>query len=373
MNVVIPLRGVELSLAAAARQAARIVALVLKQQVDGPVKARSKPCREFVEQVGPRIVLDRVDGVEAQSVEMEFLDPIFGVLDEEVAHRARIRAVEPDRVAPGGFMPAGEEIGRIERQKVPLGTEVVVDDVEQDRDPLPVSRLDEGFEILRPAIACIGSVGKRAVIAPVPAAAEIADRHDLDGCNAELSQMSELRCGSRERAFRRKSAEMELVKHDVVPFAARPGFPPAIGAGIDRLARAVDVVGLKPGRRVRNLAPARQREPIARARAKSFHEGFEEAILPRSHGERRVSSLDHEVDLSLGRGPETKAYPVSLERGAVRPFHSRGLSLRGRESTRFNRHLQASGRRAVPEKTVQRPRGPAPAGLRRDRPCAVLG
>ena len=267
MNVVIPLRGVELSLAAAARQTARVVALVLKQQVDGPAKARSKPCREFVEQIGPRIVLDRVDGVEAQSVEMKFLDPIFGVLDEEVAHRARIRSVELDRVAPGGFMPAGEEIGRIERQKVPLGAEVIVDDVEQDRDPLPVGRLDEGFEILRPAIACIGSVGKRAVIAPVPAAAEIADRHDLDGRDAELSQMSELRCGSRERAFRRKSAEMQLVKHDVVPFAARPGFPPAIGAWIDRLARAVDVVGLKPGRRVRNRAPARQREPIARARA----------------------------------------------------------------------------------------------------------
>ena len=42
MNVVIPLRGVELGLAAAARQAARVVALVLEQQVDGPVKARSK-------------------------------------------------------------------------------------------------------------------------------------------------------------------------------------------------------------------------------------------------------------------------------------------------------------------------------------------
>ena len=98
--------------------------------------------------------------------------------------------------------------------------------------------------------------------------------------------------------------------------------PPAIGGGIDRLARAVDVVGLKPGRRVRNLTPARQRESVARARAKSFHEGFEETILSRSHGERGVSSLDHEVDLSLRRGPETKSYPVSLERGAVRPFHS---------------------------------------------------
>ena len=106
------------------------------------------------------------------------------------------------------------------------------------------------------------------------------------------------------------------------PIRGPPRIPASDRRRIDRLARAVDVVGLKPGRLVRNLTPARQREPIARARAKSFHEGFEEAILSRSHGERRVPSLDHEVDLRLRRRPETKPYPVSLERGAVRPFHS---------------------------------------------------
>src|SRR5262249_3385985 len=151
-------------------------------------KAFAKPLGEFVEQVGPRIILDGVDGVEAQSIEMKFLDPIFGVLDEEVAHGARARSVELDRVAPGRLMPAREEIRRVERNEVSLRAEVAVDDVEQDRDPLPVGRLDKGFEILRSSIACIGSVGKRAVVAPVSMAAEVADRHDLDGANAELRE-----------------------------------------------------------------------------------------------------------------------------------------------------------------------------------------
>ena len=112
VDVVVPLRGVEIGLVAVARQAARIVALVLQEQMDGPREPRAKPRGEFVEQIWPPIILDSVDGVEAKPVEMKFLDPIFGVLGEEVADRAGVRSVKLDRIAPGRFVPAGEEIGR---------------------------------------------------------------------------------------------------------------------------------------------------------------------------------------------------------------------------------------------------------------------
>ena len=69
--------------------------------------------------------------------------------------------------------------------------------------------------------------------------------------------MVELSRGSRERSLRGKGADMELVKHDVVPSAARPGFPPAIAAGIYRLARTVHVFRLKAGRRIGNTLSAR--------------------------------------------------------------------------------------------------------------------
>ena len=42
---------------------------------------------------------DRVHGVEAQAVEVVLLEPVERVVDEEVAHRARLSEV--DRGAPG--------------------------------------------------------------------------------------------------------------------------------------------------------------------------------------------------------------------------------------------------------------------------------
>ena len=134
MDVVVPLRGVELGLVTVARQALRLIVLVFQEEMDGPREPRAKARREFVEQIGPRIILDRVDGVEAQPVEMKLLKPIFGVLDEEIAHGARVGSVKLDRIAPGRLVPAREEIRRIEPKEIPLGTEVVVNDVKQHRD-----------------------------------------------------------------------------------------------------------------------------------------------------------------------------------------------------------------------------------------------
>ena len=87
MDVVVPLRAVEIGLVPVARQALRNIVLVFQNEVDGPREPRAKARRKFVDEIGPRIILDRVDGVEAKPVQMKLLEPIFGVLDEEVAHR----------------------------------------------------------------------------------------------------------------------------------------------------------------------------------------------------------------------------------------------------------------------------------------------
>ncbi len=202
--------------------------------MDGPGDPRANAHGEFVKQIWPRIVLDGVDGVESKPVEMKLLNPIFGVLDEEVAHRPRVGSVELDRIAPGRFVSAGEETGRVEGQEIPLGTEVVVNDVQQHCDPAFVRGLDESPEVVRSSVACVRSVKKGSVIAPVPAALEVTDRHDLDGRHPKVREVVQLESSARKRALRRKSADMEFVKHHVVPFAACPGLAPAICAWVYR-------------------------------------------------------------------------------------------------------------------------------------------
>ena len=82
-------------------------------------------------------------GVEPQAVEVEFLEPVQRVVDEEFAHRAARVAVEVDRRAPRRVVLGGEELRRVGVQPVAVGTEVVVDDVEQHAEAARVRRVDE--------------------------------------------------------------------------------------------------------------------------------------------------------------------------------------------------------------------------------------
>src|SRR5208283_4362883 len=94
MDVVVPLRRIVKRFAILPNEPAGLVVLVLEQQVDRPLEARPDAFGELVVDIGPRVVLDGVDGVEPQPVEMELVEPVFGVLDDEVAHRTRGRTVE---------------------------------------------------------------------------------------------------------------------------------------------------------------------------------------------------------------------------------------------------------------------------------------
>ena len=81
-----------------------------------------------------RLVEDLLCRVQPQPVEMVFVDPIAGIGEEKIAHRSGIGAIEIDRLAP--FV--GVAVGQISRRErfeiVPVRAEMVVDDVEDDRD-----------------------------------------------------------------------------------------------------------------------------------------------------------------------------------------------------------------------------------------------
>jgi hypothetical protein len=77
-------------------------------------------------------------------------------------------------------------------ERPPVGAvraEVVVDDVEHDAQTVAMGCVDEAAQLLGPAIGASGRPPIDAVIAPVPPAREVGDRHQLDRGDAEPGQL----------------------------------------------------------------------------------------------------------------------------------------------------------------------------------------
>ena len=79
---------------------------------------------------------------------MKFVDPVRRIGGHELPHRRRI-VVEVDRLAPFGPVAAREIRRRELTEEIAVRPEVVVDDVEDDGDPMPVRRVDEPSQVVR--------------------------------------------------------------------------------------------------------------------------------------------------------------------------------------------------------------------------------
>ena len=220
-------------------------------------------------------VLDGVDGVEAQPVEAVLLEPVEGIVDEEVAHRPAVLAVEVDGGAPGRVPVGVEEALGEGVEVVPLGAEVVIDHVEEDHHLQLVGRVDQRLQLLRPPVDRIRREDGDAVVAPVPRPGKVGDRHQLDGGDAQILEVAEPVGDALVRAFRREGADVQLVEDRVLP---RPPGPvrmlPGVGVRVDHLARAMDVVRLEARHRIRRLQVAVDLEAVAGAGADALDGGF---------------------------------------------------------------------------------------------------
>jgi hypothetical protein len=83
---------------------------------------------------------------------MIFVDPIAGIGEKELAHRTAVGTVEIDRIAPFVLVAVGEIGLREAAEVIPVRPEVVVDDVEDNRDAVPVRAIDKAAELVRTAV-----------------------------------------------------------------------------------------------------------------------------------------------------------------------------------------------------------------------------
>ena len=121
------------------------------------------------------VVVDGVDGIEPQTVELEFSDPIDGVLDHELANRSRPLAIVIYAIAPWRLVMLGEE-RRIGRHVVAVRPEVIVNHIEEHADSPLMGGVHEGHEIFRPPVTTVRSIGQHSIVAPPVATREIVER-----------------------------------------------------------------------------------------------------------------------------------------------------------------------------------------------------
>ncbi len=109
----------------------RIVEIALRDQVKGAaggIRFAVHGFGQLFQEGTRRLVDDAVDRVEAERVDMILPDPVAGVLDEEAPHVVAPGAVDVQCRTPRrlvGVAEVGGEVGQV----IPLGAEVVVDDV----------------------------------------------------------------------------------------------------------------------------------------------------------------------------------------------------------------------------------------------------
>jgi hypothetical protein len=80
--------------------------------------------------VGLRRIADILGGIEPEPIEVVFFNPVARILHEKLPYRLAVRAIEIDGLAPLILVPVGEVIGREGLQKVTVGPDVVVDNVQ---------------------------------------------------------------------------------------------------------------------------------------------------------------------------------------------------------------------------------------------------
>ena len=310
VEVVVPERVQPVAAAIRRTHQLRLLRLVLGDQERRALAARlAHAPRDRRHQMFGRGVVDLLGRVQAQAVEVEFVDPVGGVLDEQLARRAGVVAVEVQRRAPLVRVAIGEVVGREAREIVPVGADVVVDHVEDHAQAQPVRGVDEAAQIVGAAVEPRRRPQVDAVVAPAEAAGEFRERHELDQRDAEVAQIRQPLRRRRVGPGLGEGADVQLVDHLAARAAAAPlAVAPGERARIDHLRRPVRPLGLKARRRIGvDLAVVVELEAVAIARAQAAHQAREVAAgFGRQRRRRRQLRAMTDDDAPAARRPDAQ-------------------------------------------------------------------
>ena len=272
--------------------------------------------------VVPVAIANIDDGIETQAVQPVLVEPEQRVVADVLAHfRAAVigAGIAPGRVGAAVVVKVDAAVvvdaaPAVEAPEIEIArSEVVVDHIEHHGDALGVRRFDEPVQALRTAQRRFHRERLRRVVAPRVIHREFDHRHDLDGVDAEIVQVGELRDDFVERA---RAGAGRVVERAHVHFVDHQFIP---GRHHEVVARPVEIGVVDDGvaGRVDDLAGVRVLVPEAVA-AVGNHELVFVADLGAGHFHRPVAvALARE---RIGRGaPLIKRPGGENARGEWRP------------------------------------------------------
>src|SRR5579884_2439754 len=107
---------------------------------------------------------------------MTILDPQANIVENEIAHRIGAMTIVVERRSPGCTITVGEVRTEL-TQIIAFGTEVVVDDIKEDRQTGGVTCVYEFLQAIGTAVGVLSGIEMHAVVAPVARAGKLCDRH----------------------------------------------------------------------------------------------------------------------------------------------------------------------------------------------------
>src|SRR5262245_34793740 len=136
-----------------------------------------------------RVVEDLLSRIEAQAIEVKLFNPVAGIRHEKFAHGPAVVAFEVDRLAPFVLVAVCEVRGGELLKIIPIGPEMVVDDVEKNSQAQMMRAINKGSEVIRRAVQMRWSKQIDSIVSPPKATCEFCDGHDFQQGDSDVGQL----------------------------------------------------------------------------------------------------------------------------------------------------------------------------------------
>jgi hypothetical protein len=218
VKVIIPLRIETVSSEIHMPNETGVLKVALRNEIDSSVQPLCfvVHCHgEFLQKRLGGSIHDTVDGVDSESIDVELGYPRKSVFDEIATYFIAVRPIKVEGWPPRDMVLLGKIRAEVS-EVIPFGAEVIIDDIQNNRDSLPVAGVNEPFEACGSTVGTVDGERIHTIIAPVAITRKLSDGHDFNCRDSQLEQFIEISDDGIKMAFRREGPDVKFIDNVVL-------------------------------------------------------------------------------------------------------------------------------------------------------------